>query len=376
MLRLSNISAIWRTLLYRVPLVPLLVALLVAVPIGAAALYYSPYPDVSPWLFVWMVVLSLGMLVLSSRWDLEEGLKQEPKQRPRGYLSGLLSAARFFVWYTTFLVGAMVFRHYAWGSIHSTVLHLTSSLGCLVLFALLFRRRETALYRAMASKVGILAQWAALLLLAVLFVEFVPNKALEVEEQSRHGPAAPWSVQLSTAQSEMAKFNMDAVLESIDASTIYARQPDYNTTLSVRFHFVTPMGDAFLVTLDDTNPQNTLHIERKATSISTTYRPVPTPQQLDMLRMAISTVKLSPRDALQRTVSEVLPLAEQHSKTWTNPWITLHLAGLYTQEQPNVYDKLLAVWEVRHVIVAGFEQRNFWLNPETGEIVKRTTIDP
>lgn len=212
--------------------------------------------------------------------------------------------------------------------------------------------------------------------LIVLFVEFAPNKALEAEEQSKHGPAAPWSVQLSTAQSEAAKYDKDAVLISIDASSIDAREPDYNTTLSVQFHFVTPLGIPFIVALDDTDPQNTVHNEPEVNSPSTSYRPFPAPQQHDMLRKAISTVKLSPRDALQRTVPEVLPIAEQHGKASTAPWIELHLAGRWPQAHPNVSDNLPAVWEVRHNIAANVEHRLFWLNPDTGEIVDRTASYP
>ncbi|MDQ3929185.1 MAG: hypothetical protein M3328_08565, partial [Chloroflexota bacterium] len=308
----------WLDWLKRVPVTPLAASLLVSLPLTALAIYYLPYPASTPWLFAWLVLLSLGMLVLSTRWSLEQSTYR--------YLNALLITACVVVVNTTISMGAIPFKLWSFQTPYSSLHLLIVSSILLGMFILLQGRENTAAYRTLTRPIGIALHIVLYIGLVFLLDRVVPNRFREAEEKARHGPAVPWQVQLSVAQENAFRRNKYAVLEHVTASTIFAREQDYNTALNTRFYFVTPSGERFKVVLNDTNPQESLSLE-DVNDLDPLYggRTL-SHQELQTLRSVIPTIKLSPRDALQRTGPEILPVAREHGETWTDPWIELRIA--------------------------------------------------
>ncbi|HYO51030.1 MAG TPA: hypothetical protein VEW94_14355 [Chloroflexia bacterium] len=366
----SKTYARWRDLLNRVPPTPLIAFLLVSLPLTAIAIYYLPYPDSTPGIFGCLVVQSVGFfLVLAQQKSKSIGMEQ--------YLTVVLTFASGMALFSTFYAGRALFVHSSSPTLRTVIANLVISFICLAVFALLRGRTNAALHRLLSNPFVIGVQFIILLTIPFFVIYLVPDKWAEAEERARHGPAAPWQVQLSVAQAEAARRDSEAVLEGVTASQVYARNQDHTTTLNTRFYFVTPSGERFKVVCNDIDPQGTASIEGIDNMDQTPNgNRKPTREQLQMLRSAVSTINLSPREALQRTVFVVLSIAGQHGKTSTDPWIELHIDGWVTEHRPDNEHNLPALWRVEHTIVAGVEQRHFWLDPATGEIVERTTVDP
>lgn len=366
----AKISARWRDLLNRVPPTPLIAFLLVSLPLTALAVYYLPYSDSAPWIFGWLVVQFVGFfLLLAQREEQSVGIER--------YLTGVLIIASSMALIPTLYTGRVVFNHSNSPALLTVIAQLMVSFICLAAFVLLRGRTNATLYRLLVNRFAIVVQFITVFTIPFIIIYLIPDKWAEAEERARHGPAAPWQVQLSVAQAEAARQDSEAVLEGVTASQVYARNQDHTTTLNTRFYFVTPSGERFKVVFDDIDPQGTVSV-RDIDNMDQTPNGdrKPSMEQLQMLRSAVSTIKLSPRDALQRTDFVVLSIAGQHGKTSTDPWIELHIDGWVTEDRPDNEHNLPALWRVEHTIVAGVEQRHFWLDPATGEIVERTTVDP
>jgi hypothetical protein len=370
MLNSTKIFARWRDLLNRVPSTPLIAFLLVSLPLTAIAIYYLLYPNSAPWVFGWLVVQSVGLfLLLAQRASKSIGVER--------YLTAVLTFACYLAMLSTCYIGGFVFKYLSSPHFLSAIAYLVVSFICLAVFVLLRGRTNAALPRLISNPFVIGVQLIIVGTILFFIIDLVPDKWAEAEEQARHGPAASWQVQLSVAQAEAARRDSEAVLEGVTASQVYARNDDYSTTLNTRFYFVTPSGDRFKVVFNDIDPQGTVSVEGIDNMDQTPNgNRKPSQEQLQMLRSAESTIKVSPREALQRTVFVALSIAGQHGKTSTDPWIELNIDGWATEGGPDNEHSLPALWRVEHTIVAGIEQRHFWLDPATGEIVARKTVDP
>jgi hypothetical protein len=369
---LSKFRLDWRNLVTRIPLVLLLATLLVALPVTAVGLYVAPYPEVPPLFLATMIVISLGMSLLIARWSLD------PIHTRR--LSGFLWVGTIFVLSGTSQVGAMVLRDEGWASLNVVVLDLATAFICLALFAFLLDRQNTRVFRAIISPLGIMSLIASFIVLVVLASFVLTDRARDAEEQAKHGPSASWPVQLSVAQSEAARRNSDAVLEGVTASTVYARNQDYNTALSTRFYFVTPAGERFKVILEDINPADTARAEPIDGLDPSSKRAKLTQDQLRQLPTlgeTIATIRISPREALQKTVPHILPVIQQRGDRWTDPWIELRVAGWDTQAATTSgVQAVPAAWVVEHAVVAGVDRRSLLLNAATGELITQSSEVP
>ncbi|HEX9990575.1 MAG TPA: hypothetical protein VGE45_19120 [Chloroflexia bacterium] len=169
MLNSSGITARWRDLLNKVPPTPLIAFLLVSLPLTGIAIFYLPYPDAAPWIFGWLVALSLIFLLLVLQRDSRSlGIER--------YLSGVLTFAFYMAAVSALEIGPVVFKYFSSPSLTLLITELLASFICLATFALLRGRMNAALYRRLSNPLAIAAQIVILLAFLGVVIVLLPDK--------------------------------------------------------------------------------------------------------------------------------------------------------------------------------------------------------
>jgi hypothetical protein len=170
--------------------------------------------------------------------------------------------------------------------------------------------------------------------------------------------AAPWSVQLSTAQLEAAKVDPDAVLVFVSASPEDYRRLD--GSLRITFRFETSANEPLTVSFTDTHIQTTLKRDAHNGQSKTT-----TPAERDAMRSAITTVRLSPADVLQPAIPEGQAFQAQLSAE------VISTVALLMHPQIQQTFGIPAVWQVDWVGPAN-QHYTLWVHPQTNKVLART----
>src|SRR3954447_22643569 len=133
------------------------------------------------------------------------------------------------------------------------------------------------------------------------------------------GPAAPWQSMVMRAFQEAAKIDKQAALQDVEADTPgtfhnIAYAGPVTGSLQVRFSFYRPNGDSFWIDFEDGDPARTQFVYpgegRGSSGGQTNYR---TAQSADQTyRQNVQSVKLSPRDAVERTWNLARTEADRH----------------------------------------------------------------
>lgn len=231
---------------------------------------------------------------------------------------------------------------------------------------------------------GCLYVLMTLLMGALMLYIVTKPRGIEPKPHST-GPSASWDTILATAEGATYKIDKDALLDTIGAGI-----PDYGAawtltnSLEVTFSFWRPIGDAIHVTLEDAAPTSTLNIDAEPKGNrgigADRYRNLSLHKQ--ELDNGLGQIKLSPREAVEKTWAEVNNYARQQGITNPHPkptFITVNLFGkpvawriTYAIADPRVptpdsksestkiYPKLVATYSV---------------NTQTGEISNREYRD-
>jgi len=173
------------------------------------------------------------------------------------------------------------------------------------------------------------------------------------------GPAAAWGEQVAAAQKQARSVDADAVLSLAEAVPVAAVE---GSALTVRFGFLTPGRGLIWVSLDDTQPAQSV-----ALVVAGTPGVLSTPANtLAALGKASEQVSLGPRDAL-RIVTAKTDVA---TRGYTLSQVTLHVGDSVSAET-----KVAAAWSVHFVTSDGNYGVEYTIDARTGKIVRRGDED-
>ncbi len=119
------------------------------------------------------------------------------------------------------------------------------------------------------------------------------------QEPPKSGPAASWQTLLSTAQKAADEVSSGSVLLDVISHPDYLpiSELDSNQALELTFTFVTLDGHQPQVILNDVNPPTIIKVYRD--KVTDKY----SPSELEELKRRLNTVKLSPREVYEKTVT-------------------------------------------------------------------------
>ncbi|MDQ3929698.1 MAG: hypothetical protein M3328_11210, partial [Chloroflexota bacterium] len=206
---------------------------------------------------------------------------------------------------------------------------------------------------------GIVAVIACAILLPMSLMGGGQAKCLFVNCYSNpEGPAVPWQALLTTAQGEITKYDTEAVLHDVSASTVAYSPPNwsYDKALEVEFRYVNPEGDDISITMLDTSPTSTVKIEQRDAFDKPFYDRKAAKK--DDYARKLAGVKLSPRQVGELTWDGV---KEHGDETKLYPSMGLSL------------DKESPYWYVsyRNVDKGLFDFWDMWfdVDAQSGEII-------
>jgi hypothetical protein len=160
---------------------------------------------------------------------------------------------------------------------------------------------------------------------------------------------ASWQMQLQSAQEKATQLDPKATLLYVTAG-----DPGRTGTLEVHFIFARPSGTVVVINLEDTRVAESLQM--KTDTWTETF---PTPTEQAQLAQALATVRLSPAEVVQQTVTLRQDFAQRyHSEPATDIVLAL---------QP-VCDSS-AVWIVRYYAASQKIARRVLVDAQTGTIL-------
>ena len=255
------------------------------------------YPGISRWVGLYNGSLGLGALVLSLLIWYSPHRIAVPVIRARQIrgtlllsVIGLESVTFAFLWPSSsngFISWRLMSTYFAW---------LVVAIMALAIFAGSWRKEITWLERKLSPGAPVAASYVLgiTLLLASLFL-WPSMRPFKIAR-----PAASWQLQLQVAEQAAHKLDSEAVLSHVRADPSYEEQADFNLTLRVTFYFDTPSGKRIAASLRDSDPEVTVDAYDGTGTIIT---PVPV-ATLAAEKQLWSTVKISPRDAFDKTVPD------------------------------------------------------------------------
>lgn len=188
----------------------------------------------------------------------------------------------------------------------------------MAIFALRWRREHSIPYRLLANRwrravVGI----AAVVIVSLYaYSDIYPGTLFGRGATS--GAASPWSPQFLLAQQAAAKIDKDALFERATAwpvGSLFAPVTSANQALEVHFYFVGSVGERLEVSYQDNSPVTTLKTrwdEDPGSVQELRSMLILASERTSTNTQALSAAKYSPRDALAKTLPEVLAIAAQH----------------------------------------------------------------
>ncbi len=333
------------------------------------------YPYLAGWLVALLIAIWIFVPVVTRLWRSTRGAGYDDYQKKKksehlNFAFGLLVAAGAGV--TQALIGLFIntARSSWWETIVVPLSSLAAAFICAVLFALVWHRPAIRSVRLLNKGLGyVLGILVYMGLYSLLYLG-----AREISTAKLTRPAATWSTQLSVAQREATKIDGDAVLTDVSAThALLAGIPQsMEGPLKVKFTFVTPDGSYIGVEFLDSNPEAT---------VSAGHSPYgrgekPTKEQPAELRAAVETVRIGPRQALDKTVEQARAFAKEGNETYTNPIISLQFRASPLPRRVPVPGDQRALWKVMHfTTVEGVREQDYWVDPGTGEIVEKQSYN-
>jgi STE24 endopeptidase len=210
------------------------------------------------------------------------------------------------------------------------------------------------------------AMLAPLLLVGVSGVWSVSAFVLPVLQQYRNGytgydgpsrgPASSWPDLVASARQEALRVEEDMEIYMISAYPVDSEELHTDSVLAVCFYFQNGAGKMVTVTLVDTEPPQTYYT-------TPTWEPgePPTQRRLESARQALSKVKLSPRDAIEKTLAEGLAFGRARGE----PVYAIVEYALY----PLPGEAEPAGWRISYL--ADKEELDLTVEPSSGRILSR-----
>ena len=311
-------------------------ALLPFLVVGTALSIYGAYllrsnPDIAPWLGGYLVLLWIGLLLWIPT--------IEPKgQPPRKSLRVLLHIVLATFGTASFDVIALLFGRK--NPILLGSLFIILFIGFLSMLMLLWQRKqERNLLDRMADKwfgsVALFSIWAVIVAVLTLGIYKLEQDAIA---GPKFGPSTPWAVQLALVQREALRKDKDALLisYSVGANPVERNRRDLtpDSTLQVDFEFITHK-DRFDVVFNDNSPTSTLHIRDNIGSFDEDHFSHALQKQ-SRTQSALAQVKISPREAWQKTWQQAVSHA-QTRKLPIRPSIILDLRDIGSESGPSMW---------------------------------------
>lgn len=170
---------------------------------------------------------------------------------------------------------------------------------------------------------GCLYVLMALLMGALMLYIVTKPRGIDPLKPQSIGPSASWSTMLAIAEREAYKIDKDALLDyTLSANTFrYPSTWVLTDSMEITFTFWRPLGDEIDVTFEDAAPASTLKISAGSASFRTMGQGI-----YDLLLRGkqgaeknSEQIKLSPRQAVEKTWSEATNYAKEQGIT--NPAI-------------------------------------------------------
>lgn len=199
-----------------------------------------------------------------------------------------------------------------------------------------------------------------------------------------NGPSASWSTMLSIAEREATKIDKDALLRSI----VYASPPDrtlpssYTSTLQLVFDYRTPSSRDIHISFQDSNPTLSLKIDIEDRGKTDTRDAIYELAQLAQNAKTLTGVRVTPREAVERTWSEVVEYARRESIP--NPDISILAYIVTNRNEPLAWQVGYGITDTNQstpdlnqnpIIFEGNLRAEFSVDAQTGVIIRRELID-
>ncbi|MEO5952128.1 MAG: hypothetical protein ABIQ44_06600 [Chloroflexia bacterium] len=180
------------------------------------------------------------------------------------------------------------------------------------------------------------------------------------------GPASSWQAQLGRARDALSVEESGAVLESVKARALVdgATRADLNADniLAIDFTFVMTSGATTLVSMFDTDPPSNVGVTRNSAIIEAPY----TKEEFDALKSNLASIKLSPREALRKTITEGATYSSEKNAP-VFPYVTLYLQD----ELQTKYNTPVAYYVD---YLTGQIGLTLLVNPQSGAIIDRRDL--
>jgi hypothetical protein len=237
-------------------------------------------------------------------------------------------------------------------------------------FALMWGRAGSKVDRFLSKDLGVAPIMVFAGLVYVGNIWLVPAQLAKLQI----GPAAPWSEQWAAVQNAMASKYPDAALWRITANHVYEFPTTCDASLQMNLLFTKPDGEDISVHLRDANPEASVHVyDPQAAYLGT---PRSTTDELLRAKELSETIRISPRDALQRVKTDLgTEVPGKGVCDW--PSVTLYLAGP-SHSPSKTFDALgkPAVWQVIFNDAGpSVGQTGYWIDAQTGDILQREQTD-
>lgn len=188
-----------------------------------------------------------------------------------------------------------------------------------------------------------------------------PLAETSTQEAIANRVSAPWSVQLQSAQEFAKKLDGNAFLTQVKVERGLSNPPGDYSSLHIRFRFVSDSAE-YWITFDDTDVAST--IKRRGGSDNGSHD-LPSPSQQEILQKTLSTIQVSPSEALKQT----LPIAQAHGLL--DPQVSAEM------DMRLLLDRIPAAWSVLYTTPiqnADVKSLLVEVNAHTSEII-RTSKD-
>lgn len=176
------------------------------------------------------------------------------------------------------------------------------------------------------------------------------------------GPASTWQAQLDRARAALSSEEAGAALEMVKArALVEGTKADLNpdNIFAVDFTFVMTSGATTLVSMFDTDPPSNVGVIRNSKIVEAPY----TREEFDALKSNLATVKLSPREAFRKTITDGTAYLNEKN-TAILPYVTLYL-----QDDLRAKYNTPVAYYVDYL--TGLTGLSILVNPQSGEIVDR-----
>lgn len=326
-------------------------------------------PSLAPWVGAWLALLTVSLFAWYSTLRLPDSTWRKSLgvlfHIVTWILAGVALDFLLSLWRPYLYLGRIMF------------VLLSIALACFILLLWQRKQPQNILDRLSESKLGRFVFSSVLFgaTLALLFGAYVWDR--DAQRGPTSGPATPWATQLSIAQREALQRDKDALLGSIDvsASPIDDSAKDLSPANSLRttFHYTGPQRQ-FSITFNDAAPTSTIEIYDDGLSASYAL----TLQMNEQVQQAFTQIKLSPRDAWEKTWpiahshadkqgKAIYPIvgldatgfiSEYHAPTWNVVYWTV------PDNPDDIYGQLGAAFNLNYVA-------RFDVDAQTGAIIER-----